>query len=111
MRWPTGARRAKQAVLTLVEAVKAERGGNVQDDLYQRILGAGKQAVGILKRENDRIQNERRRRANNGMREGQISSYTEAHYKSRMDLRKSWQHSVTNAPISETASMPTAAVY
>ncbi|TCO83492.1 tubulin-like protein [Plasticicumulans lactativorans] len=40
-----------QAVLASVEAVKAERGGNVQDAVYQRFVDAGRRAVRLLKRE------------------------------------------------------------
>ena len=39
----------QKAVLALVEGVKAERGGSVSDPVYQRVLQAGKDAVGVLK--------------------------------------------------------------
>jgi hypothetical protein len=39
----------RRAVLAEVEAVKAARGGNVQDDLYRRFLDAGRRAAALLK--------------------------------------------------------------
>ena len=41
----------QKAILSIVEEVKAERGGNVQDATYRRFLDAGKKAVSVLKRE------------------------------------------------------------
>jgi hypothetical protein len=41
----------RRAVLAEVEAVKAARGGNVQDDLYRRFLDAGRRAAALLKGE------------------------------------------------------------
>jgi hypothetical protein len=41
----------RQRILAEVEAVKAQRNGNVQDELYRRFLEAGKRAVAILKGE------------------------------------------------------------
>ena len=47
------ARRAelRNAILADVEAIKAERGNNVQDEVYKQFLDGGKKAVAILKRE------------------------------------------------------------
>lgn len=42
---------ARTSVVALIDEVKTERGGNVQDATYLRFLEAGKQALGILKRE------------------------------------------------------------
>jgi hypothetical protein len=39
----------RQKILAEVEAVKVQRNGNVQDELYRRFLEAGKRAVAILK--------------------------------------------------------------
>jgi len=41
----------RQAVLADVEAIKAERGNNIQDEIYKQFLDGGKKAVAILKRE------------------------------------------------------------
>ena len=41
----------QRAVLSAVEAVKASRGGNIQDETYRRFLDAGRRAVAILKSE------------------------------------------------------------
>jgi hypothetical protein len=41
----------QRAILTEVEAVKAARGGNIQDETYRRFLDAGRRAVAILKGE------------------------------------------------------------
>jgi hypothetical protein len=41
----------RQAILTGVEAIKAERGNNIQDEIYKQFLDGGKKAVAILKRE------------------------------------------------------------
>jgi hypothetical protein len=41
----------RRAVLAEVEAVKAARGGNVQDETYRRFLDAGKRAAAVLKGE------------------------------------------------------------
>ena len=39
----------QRAILADVEAVKALRGGNIQDETYRRFLDAGKRAVAILR--------------------------------------------------------------
>ena len=39
----------QKSILALVESVKAERGNNIQDDVYRRFLDAGKRAVVLLK--------------------------------------------------------------
>ena len=41
----------QRAILAEVEAVKAERGGNIQDETYRRFLDSGRRAVAILKGE------------------------------------------------------------
>jgi hypothetical protein len=41
----------QRAVLAQVEAVKAARGGNIQDEIYRRFLEAGRRATAILKGE------------------------------------------------------------
>lgn len=41
----------RRAVLAEVEAVKASRGGNIQDETYRRFLDAGRRATAILKGE------------------------------------------------------------
>ena len=41
----------QRAILTEVEAVKAARGGNIQDETYRRFLEAGRNAVALLKGE------------------------------------------------------------
>ena len=41
----------QRAILAEVEAVKAARGGNIQDEAYRRFLDAGRRAVAILKGE------------------------------------------------------------
>ena len=41
----------QRAILAEVEAVKAARGGNIQDETYRRFLDAGRRAVAILKGE------------------------------------------------------------
>jgi hypothetical protein len=41
----------RRAVLAEIEAVKAARGGNIQDETYRRFLDAGKRAAAILKGE------------------------------------------------------------
>jgi hypothetical protein len=41
----------RQSIVAEVDRIKAERGDKIQDEVYQRFLDAGKQAVGILKRE------------------------------------------------------------
>ena len=41
----------QRAVLTEVEAIKAQCGGNIQDPTYRRFLDAGKRAVALLKGE------------------------------------------------------------
>jgi hypothetical protein len=38
----------KRAILTEVEAIKALRGGNIQDETYRRFLEAGRRAVALL---------------------------------------------------------------
>ncbi len=49
----TEAKRAElqKSIVGEVESIKAERGNNMQDEVYKRFLDAGKEAVGILKRE------------------------------------------------------------
>ena len=42
----------QKTIVADVEAVKVERGNNIQDEAYKRILEGGKRAVKILKREN-----------------------------------------------------------
>jgi len=39
----------RRAILSEVEAVKAARGGNIQDETYRRFLDAGRRAAAILK--------------------------------------------------------------
>jgi hypothetical protein len=48
------AARAKlqQSIVAEVEVIKADRGGNVNDEVYRRFLDGGKQAVRVLKKEN-----------------------------------------------------------
>ena len=41
----------QRAILAEVEAIKAARGGNIQDETYRRFLEAGRRALAILKRE------------------------------------------------------------
>jgi hypothetical protein len=41
----------RQAILADVEAIKAERGNNIQDETYRQFLDGGKKAVAILRRE------------------------------------------------------------
>lgn len=41
----------QRAILSEVEAIKAARGGNIQDETYRRFLEAGRRALAILKRE------------------------------------------------------------
>ncbi|MEO7718034.1 MAG: tubulin-like doman-containing protein, partial [Capsulimonas sp.] len=41
----------QKSVVALIDEVKADRQGNIQDDVYRRFLDAGKKAVGIIKRE------------------------------------------------------------
>jgi hypothetical protein len=41
----------QRAILAVVEAVKASRGGNIQDETYRRFLDAGRRATAILKGE------------------------------------------------------------
>lgn len=41
----------QKAILAAVENIKAERGNNIQDEIYKRFLEGGKRAVKILKRE------------------------------------------------------------
>ncbi len=41
----------RRAILAEVEAVKAARGGNIQDETYRRFLDAGRRATAILKEE------------------------------------------------------------
>jgi hypothetical protein len=41
----------RQAILASVEAIKAERGNNIQDETYKQYLDGGKKAVAIIKRD------------------------------------------------------------
>lgn len=41
----------QRAIVSNVEQIKAERGNNLQDDVYKQFLDGGKRAVAILKRE------------------------------------------------------------
>ena len=41
----------RRAILAEVEAVKAARGGNIQDETYRRFLDAGRRATAILRAE------------------------------------------------------------
>jgi hypothetical protein len=41
----------RQAIVADVEAIKVERGNNIQDDVYKQFLDGGKKAVAVLKRE------------------------------------------------------------
>ncbi len=42
----------QKIIVADVEAIKSERGGNVNDEVYRRFLEGGRQAVKVLKRDN-----------------------------------------------------------
>ncbi|HME10469.1 MAG TPA: hypothetical protein VKG25_25675, partial [Bryobacteraceae bacterium] len=41
----------QRAIVAEVDAIKAERGGNIQDEVYKQFLDGGRKAVAILKQE------------------------------------------------------------
>ena len=52
--YATDASRAgiQKTIVAEVEQIKAERGNNVNDEVYRRFLDGGKQAIKVLRREN-----------------------------------------------------------
>jgi hypothetical protein len=49
--WMVDTKRAElqKAIVAAVDGIKAERGGNVQDEVYRQFLDGGRKAVGLLK--------------------------------------------------------------